>query len=293
MRVIASSVIRTSQKGEAHGGLYLVDLSTGECELQLDWEDPNISWKGRGGERGLRGIAVDDNYVYCAGAKNLYVLDRAFNLAAIHPCPRMASGHEVCLHDGLLYIADTQYDSVLVFDTGSRMFLRGYCLRGKRLRVFESMDAGPKRRDTLHVNNVHWHNGHLYVAGFSLGGLYRIHNMALEKVVGTPSHTHNARPFRDGVLYNYTKKDCVVYASRLGEVVQSWPVPRYEGVEDIPGDCARQAWGRGLCVKDNLVITGSSPATIQVYDLEREETVKIVNISMDVRNAIHGLELWE
>ncbi len=37
---------------------------------------------------------------------------------------------------------------------------------------------------------------------------------------------------------------------------------------------------------------GSSPATISVYDLDAGEALTSVNITMDVRNAVHGLEVW-
>jgi hypothetical protein len=41
-----------------------------------------------------------------------------------------------------------------------------------------------------------------------------------------------------------------------------------------------------------MVAGGSSPSTISIYDIESGQTVGSVNMSMDIRNAIHGLELW-
>ena len=61
---------------------------------------------------------------------------------------------------------------------------------------------------------------------------------------------------------------------------------------NIPQDCARQAFGRGLCFYNDFIIGGSSPATISVYAIGYKKTVEIVNISKDIRNAIHGLEVW-
>jgi hypothetical protein len=43
---------------------------------------------------------------------------------------------------------------------------------------------------------------------------------------------------------------------------------------------------------DGLVAGGSSPSTISVYDLRRGRSVMRVNLSMDVRNAVHGLAVW-
>jgi len=41
-----------------------------------------------------------------------------------------------------------------------------------------------------------------------------------------------------------------------------------------------------------VVAGGSSPSTITLYDLQANEMLLSVNLSTDVRNAIHGLEQW-
>ena len=75
------------------------------------------------------------------------------------------------------------------------------------------------------------------------------------------------------------------------------PIKRYDEREllnaHLPQDHARQAFGRGLCVLgEGLVAGGSSPATVSVYDLSTYRTVKTINLTMDVRNTVHGLEVW-
>ena len=56
---------------------------------------------------------------------------------------------------------------------------------------------------------------------------------------------------------------------------------------------ARQGFSRGLCLlSDHVVAVGSSPSTISVHDLKENKTALKVNLSMDIRNAIHGLEVW-
>jgi hypothetical protein len=48
-----------------------------------------------------------------------------------------------------------------------------------------------------------------------------------------------------------------------------------------------------MCVLgDGLIAGGSSPATVSVYDLDNAKTLKAINLTMDVRNTIHGLEVW-
>ena len=64
-------------------------------------------------------------------------------------------------------------------------------------------------------------------------------------------------------------------------------------MSDVPQDHARQAFGRGLCLTgDGLIIAGSSPSTVSVYSFGESQALRCINITMDVRNAIHGLEIW-
>ena len=108
---------------------------------------------------------------------------------------------------------------------------------------------------------------------------------------------HNARPFRNGLLFNDTESDCVRYVGRDGKNQACKIVIYDEGDLEFTGagesKRARQGFGRGLCpVGDRFVAGGSSPSTISLYDLETDQTVGSVNLTMDVRNAIHGLEMW-
>ncbi len=78
---------------------------------------------------------------------------------------------------------------------------------------------------------------------------------------------------------------------------EDFKLPEYEEEEllmnHVPGDHARQAFGRGLAIYNNrYIIAVSSPATVSIYDMNSGQKIKSVNITMDVRNSIHGSELW-
>ena len=112
-----------------------------------------------------------------------------------------------------------------------------------------------------------------------------------------PSGTHNARPFLDGVLFNDTAKNTVRYVTRERKQ-RAFDVIGFDN-RDLTGTglddskIARQRFARGLCVINNRFIAGgSSPSTISIYDLAKGERLGSVNLTMDVRNAIHGLEVW-
>ena len=76
------------------------------------------------------------------------------------------------------------------------------------------------------------------------------------------------------------------------------PVPAFDDSElDFHGEdktgVARASFARGLCVlSDTVVAGGSSPSTVTVYDLPANERLLSVMLTRDVRNAIHGLEVW-
>jgi hypothetical protein len=64
-------------------------------------------------------------------------------------------------------------------------------------------------------------------------------------------------------------------------------------MEAADGRLARQGFARGLCVlSDSVVAGGSSPSTVTLYDLAANKRLLSVNLTLDVRNAIHGLEVW-
>ncbi len=158
-------------------------------------------------------------------------------------------------------------------------------------------DKGPRPSNQLHINSVFCTRQGLYFSGLKTGGLYRFDGRSIVEAVTLPPGTHNARPHRDGVLFNDTRTDAVRFVSRDGQE-RVFNVPKYDPDRLTHTDfddsrIARQAFGRGLCVlSDNLIAAGSSPSTITLHDLDSMQTTLSVNLSMDVRSAIHGLEVW-
>jgi hypothetical protein len=98
------------------------------------------------------------------------------------------------------------------------------------------------------------------------------------------------------VLFNDTQADLVRFVTRGSD--RAFKVPRlpeekltHRSTEDEK--LARQAFARGLCViDDNTIACGSSPSTITLHDLRPGGGSRMVTLTHDVRNAIHGLEVW-
>ena len=304
VKLITTSVVRGSQQGESHGGVYIIDIEKQDVQQVIDWNTTNIDWQGRGSDRGLRGIAIDGDTVYIVASDELFAYTPDFKLKGSWRCPYLKHAHEMSIHERSLFIASTGYDSILLFDLEKKEFhwalhvdLQGFNYKGNIYNPMDD-DAGPLPLNRLHINNVHANEDGMYISGLKSGGMLHFNGKKVHMSAVLPKGTHNAQPFRDGVLFYDSEADAVRYSSRSGEEDRALKVPKYDkndienhGIDDAK--VARQGFGRGLClIDDRIVAAGSSPSTISLHDLQDSKTLLSVNISMDIRNAIHGLEIW-
>jgi hypothetical protein len=302
-KLIATSVVRGSQQGESHGGVYTVDFENQDGEQCVDWNTGEIDWEGRGADRGLRGIAFDGDEIYIAASDELFVYDKDFNRLRSYKCRYLKHCHEICRVDRRIFLTSTGFDSLLSFDLDSRKFDWGFRLQKEYEKwagyTFDPRsETGPRPVNEFHINMVHMDGSGIYFCGLRLNALLHLNDrMQVSEVCNLPTGTHNARPWNDGVLFNDTASDCVRHVRRDG-TEKAFKIPAYDesliefsGIDD--SKVARQAFGRGLCpVGDRFIAAGSSPSTITLYDIETNLKVGSVNLSMDIRNAIHGLEVW-
>jgi len=114
----------------------------------------------------------------------------------------------------------------------------------------------------------------MYLCGLRTGGLVHFNGTTLALSAELPAGTHNAQPFRSGVLFNDSDSDRLRYAGRGGAsadramAVPSYPPRDLENAEFDDGHIARQGFARGLPVVSHSVIAGgTSPTTGVGYDL--------------------------
>lgn len=296
--------MRGSQQGESHGGVYLVDVATQRVRQTLDWNTIDIDWQGRGWDRGLRGIAIDGETVYIAASDELFAYSPDFRLIDSWRNPFLKHCHEICIYQRTLFLTSTGFDSILAFDLDKKEFHWAIHIQSQnylfRPVPFEPQsEGGPLLLNSLHINNVVCNEHGMYISGLRTGGLLHFNGSEVNMAVELPAGTHNARPFRDGVLFNDSQADVLRYTGRgEGEEDRAMQVPMpdpelltHQQAED--SDVARPGFARGLCVlSERVVAGGSSPSTVSIYDLADNKTLASVCLSMDVRNAIHGLEAW-
>jgi hypothetical protein len=282
--LLASSVIRGSRLGESHGGLYMIDLDRRAAELKLDWNDTGIDISGRGGDRGLRGIAFHDEHILVAANAELLFLDQDFRVTESFTNPYLEHCHEICVANGRVLLTATGFDSLLIFDLRTKRFIDGWHLSaaGNSLSL--------RRYDPTASDSGIW------FSGLNTPGLLHADGRTLNLVAQLPPGTHNARLFEDGVLYNDTESDRVCHSRNGSAAAIAVPAFRPDeiiNIDKFASAIARPGFARGLCVlPEGLVAAGSSPSTISVYDMRAGKRVLQQNLSMDVRNAVHGLAVW-
>jgi hypothetical protein len=259
--------------------------------------------------------------VYLAASDEIFAYDTAFRMQGSFRNDYLKHCHEITVDGDRLLATSTGFDAVLEYDLVAEAFIAGYLLRydtlnewrrkiaqgGGPIRWFRPMPrlrsfdptrpGGPAPADTTHVNNVTTRGGDILACGTKLARVVAISGGRLTTYARVPFGSHNARPFRDGILMNHTRSDRICYLSRGGEILRSWPIVRYqaESLEhaSLSTDQARQAFGRGLAiVDDDHFVGGSSPATVSLYAFDQKDPVSTVNLTRDVRNAVHGLEVW-
>jgi hypothetical protein len=300
---IATSVVRGSQQGESHGGIFTIDFENLACEQHVDWNTSEINFEGRGADRGLRGIAFDGDDVFVAASDELFCYDRDFRIQSSWRNRYLKHCHEIVRRDRRIFMTSTGFDSILVFDLEQKKFIWGFHLMKIRGQwsghTFDpASETGPLPVNNFHINSVYLDDTGIYISGLRTLAMLHLNNKyEVTEVCTLPLQSHNARPFREGVLFNDTSSDAVRYVGSDGRNqafrIKTYPESEVQffGIDD--SKIARQGFGRGLCpVDQRLIAGGSSPSTITLYDLEANQVVASVNLSMDIRNAIHGLEVW-
>jgi len=302
-KLILTSVVRGSQQGESHGGIYTVDFEHQQGEQHVDWNTSDIDFEGRGADRGLRGIAFDGDAIYIAASDELFCYDQTFTIQNSYKNPYLKHAHEIFRMERRLLLTSTGFDSLLSFNLDTKEFDWGFQLQQEYDQwtghTFDPQTKlGPRLVNDFHVNMVHVDDRGIFLSGLHTDGLLFLTSSNEVKIVcELPAYTHNPRLWKDGVLFNDTASDCVRYVPREGQE-QAYKIITYEekdiqfsGIDD--SNIARQGFGRGLCTIGNrFVAGGSSPSTVTLYDFEAAMVVGSVNLTMDIRNAIHGLEVW-
>jgi hypothetical protein len=299
--LVATSVVRGSARGESHGAIHLVDIAQGRVAQVVDWKAPGVDWSSPGGGRGLRGIAFDHERVFVAGSDALFQFSPAFELQQVYRCPYLANGHEIACFDRKLYLTSTGFNSILGFDLDENRFGWGLHVvdgeAGLQGVPFDPQSVlGPPPGNQLGLNSLCCDDRGMFISGSRTMGLLLFDARRIERLVTLPEGVQNARPWRDGVLFNDTEEKVVRFItpdSNRVFLVPRFPETGLSGGWAADGAPAQQGFARGLCVlNESEFAAGSSPATVTLHNLDTMKTTKCINFSTDLRQSIHSLAVW-
>ena len=299
--LIATSVLRGSAAGQSHGAVHLVDMQGGRVACVIDWKAPGPDWSAPGGGRGLRGIAIDGERVLIAASDTLFVFSPAFELLDSFRSPFLQDCHEICSFERRLYLASTGFDSILGFDLDTNRFDWGLHVtesgNGLQGAPFDPQSTqGPSPGQVLGLNSLWCDPRGMFISGSRSSGLMFFDARRIDRLVTLPHGVQNARPWRDGVLFNDTQANAARFMTPSSNQVFQVPVypdSALSSMEEGEDKTSRQGFARGLCVLDQSVFAvGSSPATITLHNLDTMKTTRSINFSDDPRHTIQSLAVW-
>lgn len=300
MKLVASSVVRGSPQDVALVGVFLVDLEARSVQQVIDCNDATFDKRGR--EKGLRGIAFDNDRVFVVASDELFAYTPDFELIDSWRNPYLQHCRGIAVYERTLFIASAGFDSIVGFDLDECRFnsalhiLSQGPVFGAR-RFDPNSDDGPIMLGKLDLRGIYCDSNGMFMT--VEGGLMRFSSKLVSIVIELPPGSHDAQPFRDGVLFNDSLAGALRYSGRgEGEEDRAMLVPkrRYSELQHkdrCNDELAQAGFARGLCqVSDTIIAGGSSPAAISVYDLATNETLLSARLSNDARSAIHSVEVW-
>ena len=140
----------------------------------------------------------------------------------------------------------------------------------------------------LHLNSIHCAQGGMYVTGLKSGGMLLFNGKKVQMAAELPAGTHNARPFRDGVLFNDTDADAVRYAGRgEGREDRAIKVPRY-APEELLNRHSIRARPRARVLRAGLCVLSASRRGGRLVTLDGERLRPRRERARDVRQPVDG-----
>lgn len=295
--------MRGSDPGESHGQACIIDLEARTVDVVAEADRRLAGRPDRDRHAGLRGIAFSDGKVFIATGDELVAYSPDFRRVGSWRNSYLDDCRGLAVWERRLFVASAGCDAILGFDLDRMEFDWALQVASRNFRFQPRMfdprkEDGPLLLDKLGLRDVHCTPGGMYVTGLRTGGMLLFNGREIQMAVELPVGSRDARPFRDGVLFNECEAGLLRYSSRSGAEDRAFRVPAYPDdslTHAAPGHGAalRQGLASGLAVlSDALVAGGSSPATISVYDLPRNARALSVNLTMDVRSHIHSIAAW-
>ena len=305
MKIICSTVVRAANQGDIHGGLYVIDVDSGEVLHHSPYAEDFVNDNERGGERGLRGIAVLDDRIILADSSGLIELDKeTYQIVKRFEDNKIfKSIHEICYFNDSIWVTSTAYDSIARIDLDFN--LAGFWEVVGESRSDYKMLSGLREinpgeapeDDNFHINSISANNNRLVFAGL-ISHLYDFDNMdvvvPMPMIQASKSFQHNFYEYPDISVVNLTSFGHVALIDNVDfSKSQAVILPKTKNAVYHADDIAKANWNRGIARHNDLLFIGSSPARIIIFNLKTNKIEKDIQLETDVRCCIHGLEVLE
>jgi hypothetical protein len=302
-RLIASAFVRSSDPDDRQGGVYLLDLRRRPAAVAVGAATAGIDWRGRGLERGFRGIACDGDGVFLAAGDELFAFTPGLKPAGSWRNYWLGECRDICVHQRTLFLVSSTYDAILGFDLDRHEFHWGMHVGVDQFRFkgshFDPLGSdGPLPLNKLQLSDIYCNSNGMYLSGRHTGGMLHFNGEQILMSAQLPRGARNARPFRRGVLFIDNQAHELRYCGRDGgQEDRALPLPSCEHPdgtsESACGDTAPEPTARGLCLlNDRVAAVGSAPATVTLFDLEDNRRLLSVALSRNPFSAIHSLASW-
>lgn len=298
--LIATSVLRDSHRGERHEGVYLVDLDKRRVARVLERNTAGAGRPGAGWRGGLRGIAFDEDRLFLAARDELFAFTRDFEPLGTFRSPYLRQCEGMSVFRRRLFLVSAGYDSVLGFDLdGMRFSLGLHILAAEndfRATPFDpNGQKGPQLANRLGLNAVFCSEKGMFISGRETLGMLQYAGSRITRFATLPRGVHDARPWREGVLFNDGEAGVVRYVTpernHVFDVPRD-PEARQPGSDSNDRVIPEAAFPRGLCALDERrIASGSSPSTITLHDVEAMQTTLTLKLCEDPRSAIYSLDV--
>ena len=304
MKIACTTVVRAAKPGDIHGGFYVIDVDKEEELHYMEYNEEFDNENERGGERGLRGMAILDDRIIVANSTGFLELDKnTYEVKRSHKNESaLRSIHEICFFEDCIWATSTSYDSIarldLDFNLNGFWEVAGESMKDhKVLNSLKEIDPSKAPvEDNYHINSIGSHSGRLVFSGL-ITCLYDLESMNVIGPMpimpsGAKSFVHNFYEYDDMLLANLTSWSCLGISENNNHF-RFVKIPRMKKAIYHLDDIATNNWNRGLARSENTIFIGSSPARILVYNMKTNTFDKEIKLSDDIRHCVHGLEILE
>lgn len=331
IKLLASSVVRLSNQGASHGYLYEIDLNKKTYKTVLEWNDPNINWDGRGGDRGLRGIVNYQDLIIVSSGKQILFLNKEYEITDKLTSHLFGDIHEMFVQNEILYITSTQYDLIVLLNLKTKKIEKAYHIKPKLKQKYKKQDIFNKKlfafkrkllytssliwpfknqfdfeiisdiekykpTDTtidqsIHINSIQVNEHGIFFTGTKYNFVFQIKNDELKKDAIIPFGTHNVIPYKEGYIMNYTVGGKVFFTTKKGRITKKYNIEHPKNIDSADNNSNARPGWNRGLVINDNRIFIGNSPASINIIDLNNGCSEIIQMDSNVRNTIHGLTL--